>query len=262
MKALWKLGKGPSVGAATRLRRSSSPPLSKGLTIGFYNSLRCPIRLHDGIESIGYSAFAGCIFTNFRVPPLITVIPDRLLYGCLSTFSVEMPLNITEIGNQAFSNCHCLRNVAIPPNAVIGIDIFGGSTDLLQLFGSVAEMKRNLKNRFDELPVHSSVYFQPYHQGVLQRLITLGDELDPTGNQQDCLGMTPLHILACLSVHNLEVYRLIVAKYPANLITVDRWGALPILYAFWGYAQLRLYNSFLRVINLSTPIMNSIGLSW
>jgi len=173
-----------------------------------------------------------------------------------------MPLNITEIGNQAFSNCHCLRNVAIPPNAVIGIDIFGGSTDLLQLFGSVAEMKRNLKNRFDELPVHSSVYFQPYHQGVLQRLITLGDELDPTGNQQDCLGMTPLHILACLSVHNLEVYRLIVAKYPANLITVDRWGALPILYAFWGYAQLRLYNSFLRVINLSTPIMNSIGLSW
>jgi hypothetical protein len=32
------------------------------------------------------------------------------------------------------------------------------------------------------------------------------------------------------------MYRLIVAKYPANLNTVDRWGALPLLYAFWGAA--------------------------
>ena len=40
----------------------------------FGGSLRTPIRLHDGIESIGEFALAGCIFTNFRVPPLITVI--------------------------------------------------------------------------------------------------------------------------------------------------------------------------------------------
>jgi hypothetical protein len=126
--------------------------------------------------------------------------------------------------------------VAIPPNAVIGNNILGGSTDLLQLFGSVAEIKRNVKNRFDELPIHSSVYFQSYHQGVLQRLITSGNELDPTGNQQDCLGMTPLHILACSSVHNLELYCFIIEKYPANLITEDAWGAVPLLYAFWGAA--------------------------
>jgi hypothetical protein len=48
--------------------------------------------------------------------------------------------------------------------------------------------------------------------------------------------MTPLHILACSSVHNIELYRIIVEKYPANLITEDRWGALPLLYAFWGAA--------------------------
>jgi hypothetical protein len=35
----------------------------------FNNSLRTPIRLHDGIESIGECAFGDCIFTNFRVPP-------------------------------------------------------------------------------------------------------------------------------------------------------------------------------------------------
>jgi hypothetical protein len=48
--------------------------------------------------------------------------------------------------------------------------------------------------------------------------------------------MTPLHILACSSVHDLELYRSIVEKYPTNLITEDRWGALPLLYALWGAA--------------------------
>jgi hypothetical protein len=40
----------------------------------FVSSLRTPIRLHNGIESIGVEAFAWCIFTNFRVPSLITAI--------------------------------------------------------------------------------------------------------------------------------------------------------------------------------------------
>jgi len=61
---------------------------------------------------------------------------------------------------------------------------------------------------------------------------TLRSKLDPTGSQQDCLGMTPLHILTCSTVHDLELYRVIVEKYPANLITEDRWGALPLLYVF------------------------------
>jgi hypothetical protein len=52
--------------------------------------------------------------------------------------------------------------------------------------------------------------------------------------------MTPLHILACSSVHDIEVYRIIVEKYPANLITEDRWGATPLLYALWGAAPAEI----------------------
>ena len=48
----------------------------------FSHSLRTTIRLHDGIESIGKYALAGCIFTNFRVPPLITVIPNSIFQAC------------------------------------------------------------------------------------------------------------------------------------------------------------------------------------
>jgi hypothetical protein len=218
------------------------------------SSLRTPIRLHDDIESIGVDAFAACIFTNFRVPPLITNIPGGMLVNCRSTFSLELSDIVTEIGYHAFRCCYCLRNIAIPPNAVIvrGNNIFFDEamdtiTDLLQLFGSEAAIISVLQHRFDGLPIHSIVYYQSYHQGVLQRLLAainmrmcerraLRVKLDPTGNHQDCLGMTPLHILACSSVHNLELYRLIVEKYPTNLITEDRWGALPLLYAFWGAA--------------------------
>ena len=55
-------------------------------------------------------------------------------------------------------------------------------------------------------------------------------------NNQDCLGMTPLHILACSSKHDLELCQFIVAIYPNSLITEDKWGCPPILYAIWGGA--------------------------
>ena len=87
-----------------------------------------------------------------------------------------------------------------------------------------------------------AVYYKSNHnttssEGILNSLI-IGDngELDPTGLQQDCLGMTPLHILACSTVHSLELYQLIIEKYPANLIVEDAWGAVPLLYAVWGDA--------------------------
>jgi hypothetical protein len=228
----------------------------------FRDSLQCPIRLHDGIESIGEGAFANCIFTNFRIPPLITVIPERMLYCCMPIFSVELSESLREIRALAFFSCFCLRNVAFPTDVVFGDDIFIDKymdiiSDLQHLFGSNASIIWELQHRFDRLPIHSIVYYQSYHQGVLQILIaainlrsgqrrTLRSKLDPTGNQQDCLGMTPLHILACSSMHNLEVYRLIVDKYPVNLITEDRWGATPLLYAFWGAAPAEIIQFLLE----------------
>ena len=165
-------------------------------------------------------------------------------------FSVEIPDNITEFQESAFGYCYCLRNVAFPPNAVFGDRFFvhegpDKPTDLHRLFG--LEIIRELIRQFDRLPIHKLVY-QSFLQGVLQKLIaainsgsrTLCVKLEPTGNQQDCLGMTPLHILACSSVHDLELYRVIVKKYPANLIIGDRWGALPLLYAFWGSAPAEI----------------------
>ena len=65
----------------------------------FRGSHQTSIRLHDGIEIIGIGAFASCIFTNFRVPSLITVIPEYMLSNCRALFSLEISDNIREIRN-------------------------------------------------------------------------------------------------------------------------------------------------------------------
>jgi hypothetical protein len=209
----------------------------------FLRSLRAPILLHNGIESIGKNAFDCCIFTNFRVPPLITVIPNSMLAGCTTMFSLELPQNLSMIKEFALGGSYSLRNVAFPSNITLSGNIFIEDTfdddemhmhDLQRLFGrSNATIISELSHRFDRLKIHRFVYYQSYNHGVLRALRSM---LDPTGNYQDCLGMTPLHILTCSYVHDIEVYRVIVENYPSNLITEDRWGALPLLYAFWGAA--------------------------
>jgi hypothetical protein len=44
----------------------------------------------------------------------------------------------------------------------------------------------------------------------------------------------------------MEVYRVIIENYPANLITEDRWGATPLLYAFWGAAPTEIIQFLLE----------------
>ena len=163
-----------------------------------------------------------------------------------------------KIKTGAFMDCMSLRNLALPPpNSVLSIDsdldffgitffnqTFADCDDLKQLFGSGEGIFNALRCRFDNLPVHKMLYYQSYNNVTTDQLNNATDirvtrrrkKLDPTGMQQDCLGMTPLHILACSTVQNIELYKVLVDKYPENLITEDRWGAVPLLYALWGTA--------------------------
>ena len=165
-------------------------------------------------------------------------------------FSVEISENITEIEQYAFEYCHSLRNLALPPDSEIDDGAFGAVTapcydhrgiecrDLRQLFGSTTNIIHALKHRFDNLPIHKMLYYQSYSATNMRhgQRRSLRRMLDTSGNEQDCLGMTPLHILACSSVQNLELYRGLIEKYPEGLITKDEWGAPPLLYAVWGRA--------------------------
>ena len=206
------------------------------------------LHLPDSVESIGDCAFAHGRFPNVRIPPLITTINDGVFYNCSSVFSAELPETVARfnggLNGDVFNNCRSLRNVAVPPHTIVDVNTFNNCTDLLQLFGTQPKITSALKHRFDNLLVHKMVYYHSYNNLTSEQLnnaINVASSQtrshgNPTGNQQDCLGMTPLHILACSSVHHLELYQVLIEKYPKNLITEDRWGTVPLLYAVWGDA--------------------------
>jgi hypothetical protein len=199
------------------------------------------VRLSDGVERIGLGAFYSCVrFTKFRCPRPITTIPGCMLSECTGLFSLELPENTIEVGDHACHNCNSLRNIALASNTVVAHHAFSDCTYLLHFFVTKEAIVNALRSRFVRLPVHSKMYYISYYPVVLEEIRNIimseNGELDPTGLQQDCLGMTPLHILACSTVQCLEVYQLIVDNFPRNLIVEDAWGATPLLYAIWGDA--------------------------
>jgi hypothetical protein len=157
-------------------------------------------------------------------------------------FSLELVQNLIQVEGYACSGCYSLRNIAIASNAVVADCAFIYCTDLLHVFGTEEAIVNALQIRFAELPVHSKMYYISYYNTMtvdeILNAFLIGENgvIDPTGLQQDCLGMTPLHILACSTVQRLELYQLIVDNFPGNLIVEDAWGATPLLYAIWGEA--------------------------
>ena len=100
-------------------------------------------------------------------------------------------------------------NTVVGENAMHGA--FRNCKDLLHIFGTEEAIVNALKIRFDGLLIHSKMYYKSYYNQMtledVLHTIAFGEngELDPTGLQQDCFGMTPLHIMACSTVQQLEL---------------------------------------------------------
>jgi len=206
------------------------------------------LRLPEAIESIGMYAFGHNRCTTCRIPPSLTSIAGYFIGRCQSMFSIELPEGITSVERHALQECHSLRNIAFPRNAEVRHNAFDRCTDLQQLHGTEEELINALQHRFDNLLIHKVVYYQSYNNVTSDQLndatnmgsghkrSLLSTKLNPTGKHQDCLGMTPLHIMACSTVQSIDLYKVLIEQYPENLITEDRWGSIPLLYAVWGQA--------------------------
>ena len=207
------------------------------------------VHMPDTIESIDKAAFMRCNFTNFRMPPLVQTFHEGAVTSNACLVSLELPENVSSRNDHAVLS---LRNIALPLECEIesdsdsSIDTNVDGSGLLEAFPDDDDddtTSNALQHRFDELPIHKICYYQSYHdtETTMQNLkreinpwtTTPPGQLNATGNRQDCLGMTPLHILACSTKPTIEMYRLLIEKYPETLITKDKWGDIPFLYVFW-----------------------------
>eukprot|EP00980_Cylindrotheca_fusiformis_P005130 scaffold1087_cov136-Cylindrotheca_fusiformis.AAC.16 len=207
-----------------------------------------PLELPQDLESIGERAFSNCSFASFRVPMLISELRNGVFSACFDMVSLEIPEGVTLLEEKALFDCRRLRNVALPsPDTVTERDVFQGCRDLEKIYPNDDELLHVLKNRFEGLPIHKLCYYQTYYPTAttLEKLQQLSGQ--NTTRRQDCLGMTPLHILALSTNPSLELFQAVLKGNHQDLVTMDKWGDLPLYYACFIDAPLEIVKLFLEV---------------
>jgi hypothetical protein len=226
--------------------------------LAFHRAGLTEFNLPDSVEDCG--TFKDCHFLNLRMPPRITKFDTGIfeVHGDNRIISIELPDNIKQVFIAQLPN---VRNIAFP---------VGCSVDI----GNVEPKKRaflydttyRLQHRFDRLPLHKICYYHSYHDTTkvlmdMKRAMfprstksRRGNKLSDIGKRQDFMGMTPLHILACSTKHNLEMYQLLVGAYPEILIVKDNiWGELPLLYAFRCNAPIEIIQFLMESYKAKYP---------
>jgi hypothetical protein len=208
------------------------------------------IDLPEGLESIGEGAFGYCSASYVRIPPCVTKIECSIFEGANyiasgHMVSLELSENVHEVDINGLELGR-LRNVALPRDVTISGG--NGNDTLLRYYNEKREELEALMHRFDGLPIHKLCYYHTYENDTYEKVknIILGEgkrlrsgrkirvnQVNPSGNKQDPMGFTPLHILVCSAWHNQRLHELIMEYYPETLITKDKWNATPLLYAFW-----------------------------
>jgi hypothetical protein len=221
----------------------------------FASSGLLSINLPDSVASIGNRAFHSCKLVSFRMPPLVEVVPSNCFKCCSTLMSIELPERSTMLERDCFTECCRLRNMAAKDGTMFQ-PCFTGCKDLEQLFGTDRGVQEALMNRFVGRPVHEICYYHSYHpvETTLEKLQNAMIR-EPTDNhqQQDTLGMTPLHILACSKRQSLDLYRLVAEHFHDDLICKDKWGEIPIFYALWSNAPYDIVQFLLESIKASHP---------
>ena len=93
------------------------------------------ISIHEGVTSIGSSAFYGCSsLTSVNLPEGVTSIGSSAFSGCSSLTSISLPESITSIGSYAFEACSNLTSVKLSPNLkTIGSSAFYSCSKLTEI---------------------------------------------------------------------------------------------------------------------------------
>ncbi len=137
------------------------------------------------VASMGASAFEGCTgltSLRFESGSALGNIAARTFYGCTGLLSVNLPENITEIGESAFYGCTGLLSVNLPENITeIGESAFYGCTGLVSM----------------SVPANvTSIGDNAFYDCSGMAMLSLGESLESIGESAfyNCSVLTDLHL--------------------------------------------------------------------
>ena len=236
------------------------------------------LNLPAGLTCIQEETFSRCSkLKSIIVPVSVVVIEHGAFSYCTSLLSVELPKCLKVIESRAFAHCKHLKNIEIP-STVNKL----GDCSFVECERSLEFRVGSLRSRFDKLPLHKLCYYQshyslsarkkrlnkairmnetvgrkfqsrgplslfpknitlPRHNFNLGLLLRLGD-----GYFVDSFEMTPLHILALSARPCLSICKALLAHYPSDVTSQDRYGNTPIDYACMMNVPIPIMEALLR----------------
>ncbi|EJK73655.1 hypothetical protein THAOC_04710 [Thalassiosira oceanica] len=135
-----------------------------------------------------------------------------------------------------------LGNISIAPDSSIHEGAYEGMFHGFYYRGCTLD---RMKARFRQLPLHEICFdYSNQHTNVTfeQVLKCLEDNADAV-LEKDCIGMTPLHIIACSTNHDVRLFQKLISISHKTLMDSDIFGRTVLDYALLSDAPEEVFDS-------------------
>ena len=200
------------------------------------NLWRCNLRYFTSplhCKELDITTFHGCQ----KLKSIQIVSDDTRLIGHQHHFRIPSLLRMnvprsfdSDSGMALFRAGHFLSNISIAPDSTMFED------EYIQTFGEFYHSGCTLdrmKARFKRLPLHEICFdYSNQHTEVTfeQVLKCLAENVDAL-REKDCVGMTPLHIIACSTNHDVRLFQKLISNSHEALMDRDIFGRTALDYA-------------------------------
>lgn len=100
-----------------------------------YNGTEANVRIPDGVQIIGKSAFFMKDILSVVIPEGVRELEDDAFWGCKQLGNVQLPTTLEKIGSGAFNGCERLMTIVIPEGVTeIGPDAFAWCSNLEHIY--------------------------------------------------------------------------------------------------------------------------------
>ena len=223
-------------------------------------------KLPSTVETIRHGAFESCKLRHF-ISPLhckdlhlcafnsckelksIQIVGDDTMpmnqsgNGCVdipSLLRLNVPSSLDDKFGGPFLPGHFLSNISIAPNSTMTEEDYNFMFHEFQHEGCTLDQTRV---RFKRLPLHEICFdFSNEHtETTFEHVRKCLEENAGAVIEKDCIGMTPLHIIACSTNHDVRLFQKLISRCQKALLDRDIFGRTALDYALLSDAPEEVF---------------------